>query len=121
MTIFSTADARFQSVRSGVSVWVSDADHLSGAGRLASDRFPANYFIISLCWGQGGRMKARWVLAQSGRAHLDIGDRSSQSLRVQAEHVIITACHAHIDADASVVSEAHAPLCSNCVRISRQI
>jgi hypothetical protein len=65
-------------------------------------------------------MLPRWVLAQStGRAHLDLGERSSQSLRVLAEHVIVTACRAHIKADATVVNEYHKPQCSNCLRIAR--
>ena len=62
----------------------------------------------------------RWVVARtSGRAHLDLGGRSSQSLRVNAEHIIVTACHAHIRADADVVSDDHKLRCSNCVRIAR--
>jgi hypothetical protein len=62
-------------------------------------------------------MFTRWVLAQStGRAHLDLGERSSQSLRVRAEHIIVTACRAHIDANAVVVTEFHKPTCSNCLR-----
>jgi hypothetical protein len=61
----------------------------------------------------------RWVRAATGRAHLDLGERSTQSLRVQAQHVIVTACRAHLDATAEVVSDRYEPLCSNCLRISR--
>ena len=65
-------------------------------------------------------MNARWVLARTTRrAHLDLGERSSQSLRVQAGHVIVTACQAHIDANATVVPETYKPQCANCLRISR--
>ena len=63
----------------------------------------------------------RWVrAATSGRAHLDLGERSSQSLRVRAEHVIVTACRAHIDDAAEAVPESHQPRCSNCQRIARK-
>jgi hypothetical protein len=62
----------------------------------------------------------RWVRAATGRAHLDLGERSTQSLRVQAQHVIVTACHAHLDATAEVVSESYEPRCSNCLRIFRK-
>lgn len=63
---------------------------------------------------------ARWVLARtSRRAHLDLGKRSAQSIRVQAAHVIVTACHAHIDVKAQVVPETYYPRCSNCLRFSR--
>jgi hypothetical protein len=64
-------------------------------------------------------MSARWVLAKTGRAHLDLGERSSQSLRVRAEHVIVTACQAHINVDAQVAPADYKPRCSNCVRLSR--
>ncbi|HEY5341866.1 MAG TPA: hypothetical protein VIK27_12625 [Candidatus Aquilonibacter sp.] len=65
-------------------------------------------------------MTERWVLARTTRrAHLDLGERSSQSLRVQAEHIIVTACHAHLDAGGTVVPETYTPRCSNCQRISR--
>lgn len=63
---------------------------------------------------------ARWVLARtSRRAHLDLGERSSKSLRILSEHVIVTACRAHVNADAEVVPSTHEPLCSNCLRILR--
>jgi hypothetical protein len=63
----------------------------------------------------------RWVLAATGgRAHLDLGERSSQSLRVYADHVIVTACRAHLAANAEVVSVDHQPRCSNCQRIARK-
>jgi hypothetical protein len=65
-------------------------------------------------------MTPRWVLTRtSRRAHLDIGERSSQSLRVQAEHIIVTACRAHLDVKAPVVPETYQPKCSNCLRIAR--
>ena len=62
----------------------------------------------------------RWVKAKSGKGHLDLGERSSVSLRVRSEHIIVTACRAHIDgASASVIPECYADMCSNCVRIAR--
>jgi hypothetical protein len=61
----------------------------------------------------------RWVRAKSGRAHLDIGERSSQSLRVRAEHVVVTACRAHVDADSIEASLNDQKVCSNCLRILR--
>jgi hypothetical protein len=65
---------------------------------------------------------ARWVLSQaSKRAHLDLGERSSQSLRVRGEHVIVTACRAHLDPHAETVIETYGPRCSNCVRIARTL
>ena len=66
--------------------------------------------------------EARWILApSSGRAHLDLGERSAQSLRVQGEHIIVTPCHAHINPDAQVVPATHELRCSNCVRIARSL
>jgi hypothetical protein len=65
-----------------------------------------------------GEFLPRWVLASSTRrAHLDVGHRSSQSLRVRATHIIVTACQAHLDASAPVVAENYQPKCSNCLRI----
>ena len=62
----------------------------------------------------------RWVRAStSGRAHLDLGERSRQSLRVFGEHIIVTACRAHLAPEAEVVPADHQPLCSNCLRIAR--
>jgi hypothetical protein len=67
-----------------------------------------------------GCADARWVLARSThRAHLDLGERSANSLRVQADHIIVTACYAHLDAKAPVVSESYQPKCANCQRILR--
>jgi hypothetical protein len=64
----------------------------------------------------------QWVRAQtSGFAHLDLGERSSRSLRVQADHVIVTACRAHLASDAEVVPESYYPRCSNCQRIARKL
>jgi hypothetical protein len=66
--------------------------------------------------------KTRWVLSQaSKRAHLDLGERSSRSLRVRGEHVIVTACRAHLDPHAETVVETYGPRCSNCVRIFRSL
>jgi hypothetical protein len=64
----------------------------------------------------------RWVRAKtSGRAHLDLGECSSQSLRVRAEHVIVAACRAHLDPFAAeVVDDDYRPRCSNCQRIARK-
>jgi hypothetical protein len=62
-------------------------------------------------------MNLRWVIAKTGRAHLDLGERSPQSLRVKAEHIIVTPCHAHIDADAPIAPDGYTTRCSNCVRI----
>ena len=74
--------------------------------------------------GTGVRIAAepgRWVRARSsGFAHLDLGERSSLSLRVRGEHVIVTACRGHLAADAEVVSESYVPRCSNCQRIARK-
>ena len=65
-------------------------------------------------------MNPRWVIARtSGRAHLDLGERSGPSLRVEAEHIIVTACRAHLDANATVAPEGHSPRCSNCLRVWR--
>jgi hypothetical protein len=65
-------------------------------------------------------MKGRWIAARtSGRAHLDLGERSSQSLRVRSDHVVVTACHAHIAGNAQAVPEIYELRCSNCVRIAR--
>jgi hypothetical protein len=62
----------------------------------------------------------RWVLSKTtSNAHLDLGERSSQSLRVYAEHVIVTACRAHLASTVPVVPESHLPKCSNCQRILR--
>jgi|SRR5580658_5164384 hypothetical protein len=62
----------------------------------------------------------RWILSKTtSNAHLDLGERSSESLRVYADHVIVTACRAHIAATAQVVPESHQPKCSNCLRILR--
>lgn len=67
-----------------------------------------------------GAADARWVLARSTRrAHLDLGERSAKSLRVQADHIIVTACYAHLDAKAPVVSESYQPKCANCERVLR--
>jgi hypothetical protein len=61
--------------------------------------------------------RPRWVVAKTSRlAHLDLGERSSQSIRVKSEHVIVTACRAHIDADAPEVPGTYPRRCSNCVR-----
>jgi hypothetical protein len=66
-------------------------------------------------------MIERWVKAKSGKGHLDVGERLSRSLRVRSEHVIVTACRAHIDgATAHVIPENYADVCSNCRRIGRE-
>jgi hypothetical protein len=64
----------------------------------------------------------RWVLSKTTRnAHLDLGERSSQSLRVYSEHVIVTVCRAHLAQETAImVPENHQPKCSNCQRIARQ-
>ncbi len=67
------------------------------------------------------RQPGHWVLAKTSLiAHLDLGERSAESLRVLSSRVIVTACRAHIDAAAKVVLETHQPKCSNCQRIVRQ-
>jgi hypothetical protein len=66
-------------------------------------------------------MNRHWVIAKTGRAHVDLGERSSQSLRVRAEHVIVTLCRAHVDADAPIAPDGYKPRCSNCVRISLSV
>lgn len=40
-------------------------------------------------------------------------------MRSYADHMIVTACHAHLDADAQVVPETYDPHCSNCLRVAR--
>jgi hypothetical protein len=68
------------------------------------------------------KIDVRWILApSSGRAHLDLGERSAQSLRVRGEHIVVAACHAHINPDAQVVPATHETRCSNCVRIARSL
>jgi hypothetical protein len=61
------------------------------------------------------------VKAKSGRAHLDRGERSSQSLRVRGEHIIVTACRAHVDGDSFETSLNDDKVCSNCLRILRAL
>lgn len=64
----------------------------------------------------------RWILARTTkRAHLDLGERSSKSLRVQSEHIIVTACRAHVNANAEIAPATHEILCSNCMRIWRNV
>jgi hypothetical protein len=64
----------------------------------------------------------RWVKAKSGKCHLDLGERSSQSMRVHADHVIVTSCRAHLDvATSEVVPENYHDRCSNCVRIELEL
>lgn len=65
-------------------------------------------------------MNPCWVIARtSGRAHLDVGERSARSSRVSAEYIIVTACRAHLDANSALALETHSPRCSNCLRASR--
>jgi hypothetical protein len=67
-------------------------------------------------------MEPRWVLAAAtGRAHLDLGERSSESLKVLSEHTIVAACGAHIEAEAQLVSEAFRVRCSDCMRHARLV
>ena len=62
---------------------------------------------------------SQWVKAKSGKAHLDLGERSTQSFRVRSEHVIVTACRAHLDgATADVIADRDQNRCSNCIRIA---
>jgi hypothetical protein len=62
----------------------------------------------------------RWVLSKTTHnAHLDLGERSAKSLRVYSSHVIVTACRAHLDSEATVVPETYQPQCSNCQRLQR--
>jgi hypothetical protein len=63
----------------------------------------------------------RWVKAKTGRAHLDLGERSSQSVRVQTEHAIVTACRAHLDRDSVETALSEGAICSNCLRIYRTL
>jgi hypothetical protein len=58
---------------------------------------------------------SRWVLAKTGVAHFDHGERSSESLRVKADHVVVTLCRAHLDAAAKEVPTTYPRRCSNCV------
>jgi hypothetical protein len=89
--------------------------------RLETVQRGSNILAISLEHYAKNPSAARWIVAQSGRAHLDLGERSSESLRVHADHIIVTACHAHVGAEAQVVEESHAERCSNCLRIWRTI
>jgi hypothetical protein len=61
----------------------------------------------------------QWVKAKTGRAHLDIGERSSKSLRVRADHIIVTAWRAHIDGESAETAVEGDVRCSNCQRIFR--
>lgn len=63
----------------------------------------------------------RWVKAKTGRAHLDLGQRSSESLRVRAKHVIVTACRAHVHGDSVETVLSDGMMCSNCLRIYRAL
>jgi hypothetical protein len=63
-----------------------------------------------------GTPGVRWVLAKTGLAHLDVGERSSRSRRVRGEHIVVTACRAHLSPDAEEVPSTHPRRCSNCVR-----
>gem|GEM_PF-4058304 len=38
---------------------------------------------------------------------------------MRAEHITVTACYAHLDANAPVVNESYQPKCNNCQRILR--
>jgi hypothetical protein len=38
-------------------------------------------------------------------------------MRVKADHVIVTPCRAHIDADAAIAPDDYKKRCSNCVRV----
>jgi hypothetical protein len=61
----------------------------------------------------------RWVLAPaSDFAHLDLGDRSPQSLRIRAEHIVVAACGDHLP-DTAEVPERHRPRCFSCQRLAR--
>ncbi len=61
----------------------------------------------------------RWVRAASGRAHLDLGERESNSLRVHGKHIIVTACRAHLNDTAEVLLDSYSPKCSNCQQHAR--
>jgi len=67
------------------------------------------------------RSVLRWVRAKTGRAHLDLGERSSQSMRVQTGHVLVTACRAHLDPDSVETALSEGTICSNCLRIYRTL
>jgi hypothetical protein len=65
---------------------------------------------------------ARWVRATTGRAHLDLGERTAPFVRNGAPGgVIVTACRTHLDGSAAeVVPDGFSPKCSNCVTIARR-
>jgi hypothetical protein len=64
----------------------------------------------------------RWVRAYGwGFAHLDLGERSSNSLRLRSGHIIVAACRAHIGPEAAVFPESHQPRCSDCELIARNM
>jgi hypothetical protein len=62
----------------------------------------------------------RWVRAATGRAHLDLGERTSHLVRTGSQEVIVTACRVHLDAAAEVVGNDFEPRCSNCVSLARR-
>ena len=61
----------------------------------------------------------RWVrAASSGVAHLDSGERLTESPRVRGTDVIVSVCQAHLVTGAEVVPEIYQPRCSNCQRLA---
>jgi hypothetical protein len=42
-------------------------------------------------------------------------------VRVRAEHVIVTACRAHVDVNSSSTSLSDGEICSNCLRRYRAL
>jgi hypothetical protein len=61
-------------------------------------------------------MQTRWVVAaDTGRAHLDLGERSSESLKLHGQHTIVAACGVRIEADPHVAAGEYRPRCANCV------
>jgi hypothetical protein len=59
----------------------------------------------------------RWILAKSGRAHLDLGERSERRPSVPKDHVLVTACRVNIDVNSVETSLNEDKICFNCLRV----
>jgi hypothetical protein len=86
--------------------------------RITRSKFKCSYGQAE----ETSTMTPRWLLARTtGRAHLDLGERSSRSLHAKREHFIVTACHLHLEPHAAVVPESFTPRCANCLRVARHV
>ena len=60
----------------------------------------------------------RWVCTVTcDFAHLDLGERSRQSLYAFAEHIVVAACRAQLAPTTEVVPDEDKPRCPDCQRI----